>query len=259
MYICFMKNLVTQFRKGAPLKSAKLAREERIKFDWDRRHKSEYHSVDGVTPWKRIKRICEAYIGKQFSKAFSEYCKQVPVYQQKFFLEEFQKKTWRGDYWTYYFVDKQGNIQKHIGEYFLKKAKEKVYFKSDDYKVEKRHKVTGAAYPQYHWMDKKFKEEDYDYVVVSGYALEFKSAKDPEYIRLCADQRKRKKAAARVRQKEAEAKSYSFISKSEKDLEKEKAQNKVKIEAKGFDYETSFRKDGEINPEAIKDHQGFTK
>jgi len=248
-----MKNLITKYVKGAPLKSAKLTQEERLKHDWDRRHKSEYHSTDGIAPWKRVKRICEAYIGKQFDKAFSEYCSQVPVYQQKFFMQEFERKPWKTDYWTYYYVDKQGNIQKHIGTYFLKKKK--VYYYSDDYKTEKRHKVTGAAYPTYHWLDKKFKEEDYEMVVIEGYFLEFKSAKDPEYIRLTTDQRKRKKAAARELAKEKAAKSYSFISKSEKEMEKEKARNKVKIEAKGFDYETSFRKEGEINPDAIKDHQ----
>lgn len=225
-----MKNLISKYIKGAPLKSAKLTQEERLKRDWDRRHKSESHPIDGISPWKRVKRICEAYIGKQFDKAFSEYCSQVPVYQQKFFMQEFERKPWKTDYWTYYYVDKQGNIQKHIGTYFLKKKK--VYFYSDDYKAEKRHKVTGAAYPQYHWMDKKFKEEDYEYVVVEGYFLEFKSAKDPEFIRLTTDQRKRKKAAARELAKEKAAKSYSFISNSEKELEKEKERNKVKIEAK---------------------------
>lgn len=255
-----MKNLVTKFKKGAPLKSAKDVRYEEVKHDWDRRHDTTYHKVDGVSPWKRIKRICEANIGKQFSKAFSEYCKQVPVYQQKFFLEEFNNKGRRNsDYWTYYYVDKNGNIQKHIGEYFVNKAKnKKVYYYSDDYKTEKRHKVTGASYPVYHWIDKKFKEEDYEYVVVSGYFLEFKSEKDPEYIRLTSDQRKRRKAAQRAKEKEAEAKAYSFISKSEEQAKKEKAANRVKIEVKGFDYETSFRNSG-INPDVIKEHQGFVK
>ncbi len=252
-----MKNLITKFIKGAPLKSVKLIKEESLKCDWDRRRKSDNHKVDNIYPWTRVNRICEAFVGKQFDKAFSEYCSQVPVYQQKFFMEEFERKPWKTDYWTYFYVDKQGNIQKHIGEHF--KKKKKVYFYSDDYKTEKRHKITGVAYPQYHWMDKKFKEEDYEMVVVEGYFLEFKSAKDPEFIRLTTDQRKRKKAAARELAKEKAVKTYSFISKSEKELEKEKARNKVKIEAKGFDYETSFRKEGEINPEVIKEKQGFTK
>jgi len=108
-------------------------------------------------------------------------------------------------------------------------------------------------------MDKKFKEEDYEHIVVEGFFLEFKSEKDPEYIRLTTDQRKRKKAAARELAKEKAKKTYSFISKTEKEIEQDKAKNKVKIEAKGFDYETSFRKDGEINPDVIKEKQGFAK
>jgi len=256
-----MKNLVTKFRKGAPLKSAKDARYEEVKHDWDRRHDTQYHKVDGIWPWKRVKRICEAYTGKQFSQAFSEYCKQVPVYQQKFFLEEFSNKGRRNsDYWTYYFVDKNGNIQKHIGEYFVNKAKnKKVYYYSDDYKTEKRHKRTGAAYPEWFYRNKKnFNEDDYELVVVSGYFLEFKSEKDPHYIRLVTDQRKRKKAVERAKEKEAEAKAYSFISKSEIELKEEKLRNKLKIEVKGFDYEKSFR-DAGINPDSIPVHQGFAK
>lgn len=255
-----MKNLVTQFRKGAPLKSAKLAAEERIKYDWDRRHNSTCHPVDGVSPWKRVRRICKAFVGKPFADAFSKYCSEVPVYQQREFLDEFNNNgRLNNDYWNHYFVDKQGNIQLHIGEYFINQRKnKKVYFYSDDYKTGKVHKVTGAAYPEDWFLrnKKSFKEEDYESVVICGYFLEFKSEKDPEFIRLTTDQRKRKKAEAKRKEKEAETKAYSFISQSEIELKKEKALNKVKIEAKGFDYETSFRNAG-INPDAIKEHQNF--
>jgi len=260
-----MKNLVTEFKKGTSLKDIQESKED--KHDkWFGSRKSTYHSVDGVTPWRRIKRICEAYKGKQFNKAFSEYCRQVPVYQQKFFLEEFEKKTWRGDYWTYYYVDKQGNIQKHIGEYFVNKAKnKKVYYYSDDYKTEKRYKVSGAPAPKYFSLRassskcKLLKEEDFVDTIVSGYYLEFSSAKDPEFIRLKVDQAKRKKAAARIKEKEKAAKAYSFISKSEKQLKEEKAKDRIKIEVKGFDILTSFRDVGTINPDEIARLQGFIK
>jgi hypothetical protein len=253
-----MKNLVTQFRKGAPLKSAKDTIHESIKYDWDRRHNSAYHPTDGIWPWKRVKRICKAFVGKPFAEAFSKYCSEVPVYQQKIFLDEFNNSGRpNNDYWNYYFVDKQGNIQLHVGTYFKNKAK-KVYYYSDDYKTTKVHKITGAAYPEDWFLrnKKNFNEEDYESVVASGFFLEFSSPKDPEYIRLTTDQRKRRKAAKRVAEKEAAEKAYSFISKSEKELEKEKENNKLKIEVKGFDYETSFRNAG-INPDTIKEHQGF--
>jgi len=261
-----MKNLVTQFKKGAPLKSAKLVREESYKYDWDRRHNSQYHPTDGIWPWKRIKRICKAYVGKPFADAFAEYCRQVPVYQQKIFLEEFNNNGRpQSEYWNYYYTDKQGRIQFHQGEYFKKKAaNKKVYYYSDDYKTEKRHKVSGEPIPRYFSLRPKsskgkfLKEEDFVDTIISGYALEFSSAKDPEFIRLRSDQAKRKKAAERLKEKEKAAKAYSFISKSEEEAKKEKALNRVKIEVKGFDYETSFRNAG-INPDAIKEHQGFAK
>lgn len=233
-----MKNLVTRFRKGEPLKSAKLLREESYKYDWDRRHNSQYHTTDGIWPWKRIKRICKAYVGKPFADAFAEYCKQVPVYQQKFFLEEFNNKGRpQSEYWNYYYTDKQGRIQFHQGEYYKKKAKnKKVYYYSDDYKAEKRHKDTGEVMPRYSFMRKgKHAEENYIDTIVSGYFLEFSSVKDPEYIRLTADQAKRRKAEARRKEKEAEAKVYSFMTKAEKEAKAAKEAEKEKRNEKDLD------------------------
>jgi len=212
---------------------------------------STYHKVDGVWPCQRIKRLCEANIGKQFDKVFSEYCSQVPSYQQDFFLDEFRKKR----YPNRFFVDYQGNIQK----YKKPKSKKTVYFYSDDYKTERLHKITGAKYPAwgYRWLDKKFKDSDYKETVVRGYSIEFSSKKDPEYIRLTTDQRKRRKAAAKRKIKEKENQDYSVIFKSKKEKEEEKEKNKIKIESKGFDYLTSFRSDKAIHPDAIKEKRGF--
>lgn len=250
-----MKNLVTEFRQGKSLKDKVQSKADR-NASWYGNSKSVYHDVNGISPNKRIERICEAFLGKQFNKAFAEYCSQVPVYQQKFFLEEFEPKSYnKSGYWDYYFVDKQGNIQKFRGT--RSQRKKKVFYYSDDYKTELRHKITGEAKPQYLWLirNKKLKEEDFVPTVVSGYAREFSSGKDPEFMRLIADQKKRRAKEARLREKEAIAKSYSFISKSEKELEKEKSQDKVKIEAKGFDYETSFRNENQTNPDTIKYRQ----
>ena len=247
-----MKNLVSDFREGKSLKDnteSKASFQER----WFGSRKYPDHDTDGISPYKRTERICEAFIGKQFNKAFSEYCKQVPAYQQKYFLQTFEPQRWHNEYWDFYFVDKQGNIQKHKG---TRRKKKGVFYYSDDYKTELRHKVTGEPKPPYSFMMNKLKTKEADYVttVVSGYALKFSSGKDPEYMRLIADQKKRRAKEARIREKEAEKKAYSFISKTEKEIEKDKAKDRVKIEAKGFDYETSFRKDG-INPDSIKEHQ----
>ena len=213
-----------------------------------------YHDTDDVSPWSRIENICEAFIGKQYSKAFSKYCSEVPVYQQKLFAEEFVIKPWRrNNKWDYYFVDKQGNIQKHKGT----KQPKAVYYYSDDYRTEMRHIKTGAKQPEFLWSirAKKYKKEDYASFVVEGYYIKFKSKKDPEFIRLTTDQAKRKAKAARERQKEKAATAYSFISKSEQELLEEKTKDKITIERKGFDYARSFRKDWQINPDSIKQKQ----
>jgi hypothetical protein len=232
-----------------PQNFAEIAKKERINDDWDR-GRSTYHSVNGISPWRRVKRIIEANIGKSFDTAFSKYCAEVPVYQQSIFLDEFRKRHWWG---TTYFVDKNGNIQKSKDRY--KKDKKAIYY-SDDYKTERRHKVTGKPYEAAMWWKKKFKEEDYEYVVVSGYALEFSSRKDPEYIRLTSDQMKRKKKVQREIEKEKDAKYYCFLTKTELQQKEEEKLNRLKIEKKGFDYATSFRDFG-MNPEVIKEHQGF--
>ena len=193
-----------------------------------------WHNVDGVSPWKRVKNICNAYIGKPFDRAFSAYCKQVPVYQQHYFLEEFDNKRW---WWAAkYFVDQQGNIQK------TKKPKtdKSVIFKSDNFKEEYRHKETGELYQGWYGPGDK----EYEYVIVSGYALKFSSKKDPEFIRLTSDQLKRRKARKRKRDKEKIAKENAILAKAAKERkEKEKKENKGKIERKGFDNKISFRND----------------
>jgi hypothetical protein len=255
VYICFMKNLATQLRQGKSLSDIEESKADR-NAAWYGSRKSNWHDVDGVSVNKRIERICEAFQGKQFSKAFAEYCKQVPVYQQKFFLEEFEPKSYnKSGYWDYWFVDKQGNIKKFKGT--RSQRKKKVYYYSDDYKTELRHKVSGEPKPEFFWMlkNKRYREEDFVQTVVAGFVREFSSGKDPEFMRLVADQKKRKAKEARLREKESAAKSYSFISKTEKEIEKEKAKDKVKIEAKGFDYETSFRNEKQTNPDTIKERQ----
>ena len=247
-----MKNLLAQFTKGKDLKQIKT----RDFNDWYE-VKTPYHPTEGVSVWKRIDRIVAANVGKSFDTAFSKFCSEVPKYQQHIFIEHFRRYRWHtSELWTHYYLDQNNVIRKHIGTY--QKRNKKAYYFSDNYATDYRHKVTGAPKPTYYWMNKQFKESDYENVVVQGYFIEFSSKKDPEYIRLTTDQRKRRNAALREYQKAKEAKAYSFISKSEEEREKEKAENRVKIEAKGFDYYTSFR-DAGINPDEIAKLQGFVK
>lgn len=66
----------------------------------------------GDLPCVKAQRIISKYIGKSFDEAFSKYCKQVEIYEQKEFLDYFNTYKWRGDY----FVDDNGNIQKIVKE-----------------------------------------------------------------------------------------------------------------------------------------------
>lgn len=206
---------------------------------------STHHPVDGLWPWERIRNLCEANIGKRVDKIFSIYCKQVPIYQQDYFLDEFREnKSWRINK---YYIDKQGRIQK------IKKPKKdkSVYFYSDDYRTELVHKETGNPLEKWEW---GYDRDKYEYRIVEGEEIKFSSKNDPEFIRLTRDQEKRKRAYDRKNIKEKE---YSFISRKEEEKKAEKKEDKVKIEAKGFDYKTSFRTEKQIHPDTIKEGQGL--
>jgi hypothetical protein len=220
---------------------------------------SVHHPTDGIWPRKRAERMLKANIGKQFDKVFAEFCKQVPVYQQHIFLEEFNRGVAYANanysWMSYYFVDSAGNIQFKKSSW---KKNRTVYFRSDDFATERLHKITGKKYSNIPWWKcKNVNEDDYAEFIVSGYELKFKSASDPEYIRLRSDQNKRFAAIRRAKKKIAEQAAYDFLSRKEKQALEDKAKDKIKIESKGFDYKTSFRGENQTNPDAIKEDQGF--
>ena len=108
---------------------------------WNYNRHSDYHQVNGEFPHQHVERILKKYTGKPFDDAFSAYCQIVPVYQQKYFLEEFEKRPnlrYYGfyDHWT---VDKKGNIKLEKREV----KKPPISIQSDDYAVALKHKVTG--------------------------------------------------------------------------------------------------------------------
>jgi hypothetical protein len=238
------------------------------KFERWRHHHSIYHPTEGIWPHDRVNRIVKKYVGKQFDKAFSEYCAQVPIYQQHLFLEEFNPKY---HYWrNTYRVDKQGNIQKVKPP----KKDKRVYYYSDDYKTELRHKITNRLKPSSfsakyikgvktyydyasYYPYKTSTDKDYVEVCAKGYKLVFKSHKDREYRKLITQQQKRHRKAQLLKHKEMEAKAYSFLTKSEHDLLNQKALDLIKILKHGFDPATSFQGDHRVNPDVIKERQGY--
>lgn len=248
------------------------AKIEPPKFERWRHHHSTYHPTEGIWPYDRVKRIIKKFVGKQFDKAFSEYCSQVPIYQQHLFLQEFTEvhRYYGYRFNSSYRVDKQGNIQKVKPP----KKDKRVYYYSDDYKTELRHKITNRLKPSSfsakyikgvktyydyasYYPYKTSTDKDYVEVCVKGYKKAFSSHKNREYRRLISQQQKRRRKEQELKYVEMEAKAYSFLTKSEQELKKQKALDLIKILKHGFDPETSFQGDHRINPDVIKERQGF--
>ena len=160
-----------------------------------------WRPTDGIAIWDRVDYILRKYEGKSFDKAFSHFCRQVPVYQQSHFLDKFEPKR-RYSRKPQWFVDKQGNIQEHKP----KKQPKTVVFKSLDWKTEFLHKVTKVAYKG--WPDPN-PEADYAWYVTKGWEQEFSSANDPKYKQLMAEKRQQQKAyvkaAIKTKQQKADA------------------------------------------------------
>lgn len=229
----------------------------------DRRRRDRHgdtHPVKHMSPWDRIDKILKKYIGKPFDDAFSYYCKQVPVYQQHIFIEYFSPDHYR---WAdTYYINEDGIIQKGTRRW---RAPKKAIFYSDDYKTELRHKKTGKKKPESHWYypftynnykekyprAKSYHEAQTAYdneftpVIVSGWAKEYDSKKDPEYKRLTMEQRKRQEIARKAKEKEEKSKAYSFVHTTPEDKSRQEYENFLKIKRKGFDPDTSFHKQPE--------------
>lgn len=219
----------------------------RFDHPWFRNYKSEY-------AWVKAERIIKKFIGKNYDKAFSEYCKLVKPYEQDVFYNDFFKN---GTYYkSEYIIDKQKRIQlnkERIREDNKRRLKRKeggVWFYSIDYQTAYMHRVTGEIlsrkdYNWYNWYDNKHcyrnpLDRNYVEVIVSGFEKHFKSEKDPEYIRLNAEKIKQKALYQKLERKEKRAKTYNFMSKAEIARKKIDALDAQKIQSHGFD-ESSFK------------------
>jgi len=114
---------------------------------WERSHPAD-HPINNIHPYTRVKRILLHNIGKSFDTTFSYFCKQVPQYQQHWFLDEFSAKYRYGS--EHFYIDEDGNIQAIPNTWFYRRYVEKssteVSIISDDYETELRHKETGHKY-----------------------------------------------------------------------------------------------------------------
>jgi len=206
-----------------------------------------YRSENSDYPWVKAERVIKKFIGKQFDKAFSYYCKQVEQFEQYHFHTYFKKDEhrWNRSYPSKFIVDKNGNIQRNK-EYeqkpWKKKNKDKkVIFTSFDYKEGYYNKETGETVTQLSYCATfKHNRHKWKEIVVSGFWKEFESKEDKEYIRLMIEDKKRKKLEERRYKKWLKEKQYSFLTKKEEELLKQKETDLIKRDSHGFD-ENSFK------------------
>jgi hypothetical protein len=209
-------------------------------FFWNYHRHSAHHLVDGLFPYTRAIRVIESNIGKSFDNAFSYFCKLVPRYQQKWFLEKFEEN--RRGYWNSYYIDDNGNIQANRRE----RSKRLYPVYSKDYKTERVHKITGKKFPKDTWWWKsKVNESDYHYIIVSGSVIYCESANDPRFVRYHSEKKRSRKKDYRERKKLQGEKALDALNwMREKRIiarRREKEENLVKIISHGFDPKTSFR------------------
>lgn len=198
-----------------------------------------YHNIGHYSPYQLVDRVCKMYLGQHINDAFSYYCKLVPKYQQKYFLEEFQEKKWR---YKPYILDNNIII-------LNRKYKEKKIYKiySDDYKIGWKY-IGKDKFRRFLWKYKIFTErpyswviDQYEQIVISGHIKYFESRKDPRWIKYHAEKQKKYKRELRQRRKEDKLRQYNFLTKSEQQLILDKESNDIKIIKHGFDLVTSFR------------------
>lgn len=240
---------------------------KREQYREDRRHLrygSTYVPTDGVSPWKRSTYILEKHVGKSFDKAFSLWCKQTPKFQQHFFLEQIDpREDCRTRRWSFnwYYVDSNGIIRKRKDIFPWRKSNRKVTFKSDDYRTEPRHKVTGlppkslshselrAMFPKEKdkefYQLRKLYDEQFEQVCVEGWIKTFKNAKEPEYQRLMAERLQKQELDRRRAKKAQSEKAYNFTHETDEQRQARITANWFKILKHGFDPKISFRKDPE--------------
>lgn len=172
-----------------------------------------YHDVDNISIWKRIQRILKKHIGKSFDDAFSEFCKQVPQYQQFIFLGYFNNR-----FYIKYYLDDNNLIQ-------LKKKKKKEYkIYSDDYKLFWKHKITKLITYNRPYNSDMY-EQDYEGTITIVYSKKDKRWK--EYV--AKEKRKNTQYWKAVKQRKKETADNIFKSALEKQKENKLKQIELDI------------------------------
>lgn len=94
--------------------------------------KSCYHRIGDYYPYTIIDRVCEKFLNQSFDDAFSYYCKFVPKYQQKWFLDRIKDRlNYNHNYYLNPYTVVDNKIQKTNSTY--KKPTKKKQPKKDYY------------------------------------------------------------------------------------------------------------------------------
>lgn len=173
-------------------------------YRWQAKWRSDAHSVNGLKYWKRVDRNIENNIGKSFDMAFHYYCKQVPKYQQKFFLDEFHSYP---DYCRRYkhYIDDNGNIQAPTRVNY----KRPIIVRSIDYRVKYRLKKIKHLWDDREldylpwWVD----PNDYEKIVY-GQSWQYENRRDPGLRKY--NQKRKQEAKVRNRKEKVAAKTKSL-------------------------------------------------
>jgi hypothetical protein len=215
---------------------------------WVRSDKSDYAMVKAI-------RVIKKFIGKQYDKAFSEYCKLVEQYDYYIFYEEYFMpiSRWGDTIVPEFIVDKQGRIQKNKNYVPYRRSKPNSFiFTSFDYEEGYMDRIskeilTGEEFRakfRYSWeYISRHYEGKYVKVVINGFWKEFESEKDPDYIRLCKEKLKQTKLNEKRWKKYNKEKPYNFLTDEEKKRKESEEDDRLKIERYGFDSE-SFKGEG---------------
>lgn len=116
--------------------------------------RGHYHDVptkEGVNPYKLAEYIVRKYIGRLYNDAYSEFCSKVKWWQKEAFKDLFDTsyKYNRSLRYTEFIIDDNGLIQYNIRYFGYNKYKGPYSIKSDDFKTEKIHKITGHKFDKF--------------------------------------------------------------------------------------------------------------
>ena len=233
----------------------------RQKLIYTKRYYHTEKTKTGITPFRLISYLLKKYVGQSIDLVYSDFCKKTNYFQRRYFWYAF-------DYSNKY----NRSINFYNGRYIIdedkiihfcsKKSVRKYRLRSSDYFVGYKLKTQyfsllyseTISIERYNRLSSLDKERYY--FVSQGWIKDY-SKHDKEYQRRTHEYMREKRLNSKRNKKLLLQKQYSFLSDREKQSEIDKKINRIKIEAKGFDYYTSFRNEKQISSELIKEKQGF--